>query len=70
MTQRIFERQCYLEKKLIKMEFSSKLVKVHLADYLANLPLPNSFVGIFKLSCKYYFKYFEIQFKFMLNIVI
>jgi len=34
------------------MEFSSKLVKVHLADYLANLPLPNSFVGIFKLSIK------------------
>jgi len=35
-----------------KMEFSSKLVRVHLADYLANLPLPDSFVGIFRLGVK------------------
>lgn len=34
------------------MEFSSNLVKVNLANYLSNLPLPNSFVGIFKLSGK------------------
>lgn len=37
------------------MELSSKLVKVHLANYLANLPLPDSFLGIFKLGGKYYF---------------
>lgn len=35
------------------MEFSSNLVKVHLANYLADLPLPNSFFGIFKLGSKY-----------------
>jgi len=34
------------------MEFYSRLIKVHLADYLANLPLPDSFVGIFKLGGK------------------
>jgi hypothetical protein len=34
------------------MEFSSKLIKVHLSNYLANLPLPNSFLGIFKLGGK------------------
>lgn len=38
------------------MEISSNLVKVHLANYLANLPLPNSFIGIFKLGGEYYFK--------------
>lgn len=38
------------------MELSSKLIKVHLANYLANLPLPDSFLGIFKLGGKYYFK--------------
>ncbi|XP_050520294.1 CDGSH iron-sulfur domain-containing protein 2 homolog [Daktulosphaira vitifoliae] len=32
------------------MEASSNLIKVHLANYLANLPLPNSFTGIFKLG--------------------
>ncbi|XP_050425297.1 CDGSH iron-sulfur domain-containing protein 2 homolog [Adelges cooleyi] len=32
------------------MEITSNLVKVHLANYLSNLPLPNSFVGIFKLG--------------------
>lgn len=41
------------------MEFSSNLVKVHLANYLANLPFPNSFTGIFKLGGKYYFKHIK-----------
>jgi len=36
------------------MEFSCNLIKVHLANYLANLPLPNSFLGIFKLGGEYY----------------
>lgn len=35
------------------MEFSSKLIKVHLANYLANLPMPDSFFGIFRLGGKY-----------------
>lgn len=35
------------------MEFSSKIIKVHLANYLANLPLPDSFFGIFRLGGKY-----------------
>lgn len=35
------------------MEFSSKIIKVHLANYLANLPLPDSFFGIFRLGGMY-----------------
>lgn len=36
-----------------KMQAVSGLVKGTLADYLKNLPIPDSFFGWFSLSCKY-----------------
>lgn len=34
------------------MELFSTLIKKTLPDYLASLPIPDSFGGIFKLGCK------------------
>lgn len=37
------------------METISGLVKVSLPNYIAGLPIPNSFGGWFRLGCKYNF---------------
>jgi len=41
-------------RALFIMEPVSNVVKVSLANYLADLPLPNSVLGWFRIGCKYY----------------